>query len=200
VILYPLGHGAGLGALEPWHAEDFARTVDHARDHLAPWVPFAHTVTDVETARAFLQRFADAHAADTLHIYGIWSQGQLVGGTLFPRFDTRTGVCEIGAWLTQEVEGRGLMTKAAGYMVDWAIRERGMGRVEWQTQPSNTRSQAVAQRLGMTYEGTRRSAHPVAGVRQDAQVWSVIAEEWPTAAAIAADAVPTEALVAVPSP
>ena len=50
VFLFQLGDGAGLGPLEPWHAEEFAAAVDHARDHLAPWIPFAHTVTDVEKA------------------------------------------------------------------------------------------------------------------------------------------------------
>jgi RimJ/RimL family protein N-acetyltransferase len=197
VILYPVGHGAGLGPLEPWHAEDFAGLVERARDHLAPWIPFAHTITDVETARAFLQRFADGHAADTLHIHGIWMDGQLVGGSLFPRFDTRSGICELGVWLAPEVQGRGLITKTAGYLVDWAIRERGLSRLEWHNEPSNARSRAVAQRLGLTFEGIRRSAHPIAGIRQDEQVWSVLADEWPTANALAVDAVPS--LVAVPS-
>jgi RimJ/RimL family protein N-acetyltransferase len=190
IILYPVGHGAGLGSLEPWHAEHFAAAVDHAREFLTPWIPFAHTVTDVKTAREFLQRFADGHAADALHIHGIWMDGRLVGGALFPRFDTRTGVCELGVWLTPTVESRGLITKAAGYLVDWAIRERSMSRVEWHNEPSNERSKAVAQRLGMTFEGIRRSAHPVAQTRQDAQLWSLLADEWPTPAAIAAGAAP----------
>ena len=46
MFVYPLGDGAGLGPLEPWQAEEFAEVVARARDHLAPWIPFAHTVVD----------------------------------------------------------------------------------------------------------------------------------------------------------
>ena len=182
MLLHPLGEGVGLGPLEPWHAEEFAASVAKARDHLAPWVPFAHTVTDTDTARAFLQRFADARAADTRHLYGMWRGDRLVGGVMFPAFDARTGNCEVGVWLAPEEQGRGLMTRAVRCLVEWAVRQRGMSRVEWCTDPRNVRSRAIAQRLGMTFEGVRRSAHVVADERQDTEVWSLLAHEWAGAA------------------
>ena len=113
MFVHPLSGGAALGPLEPWHAEEFARSVAEAREHLAPWVPFAHYVVDHDTARVFLQRFADAHAADTRHLCGIWRDGRLVGGLMFPVFDARFGVCEMGVWLSPQEQGRGLMTAAA---------------------------------------------------------------------------------------
>ena len=63
-------------------------------------------------------------------------------------------------------------------MIDWAFRVRGMKRVEWFCAPVNERSKAAAARLGMTHEGTLRSSFVVNGVRQDSEVWSVLAEEW----------------------
>jgi ribosomal-protein-serine acetyltransferase len=180
MFLQPLGGGAGLGPLEPWHAEEFARSVAEARDHLAPWVPFAHTVTDSDTARAFLQRFADSHATDSRHLCGIWRDGRLVGGLMFPTFDLRSGVCDIGVWLSPQAQGHGLMTEAARHLIDWAIRARGMSRVEWGTDPRNERSRAIARRLGLTSEGVRRSSHVVAGERQDLEVWAVLAQDWTT--------------------
>ena len=181
MFLHPLGDGAGLGPLEPWQAEEFAAAVDHARDHLAPWVPFAHTVVDVDSARDMLQRMADAHAGDTRHFFGIWLDGRLVGGMLFPVFDTRNGLCELGVWLVPEVQGRGLVTSAARYLIDWAFRVRAMSRVAWHTDPRNVRSRAVARRLGMTFEGICRSSHVVDGARQDVEVWSLLSGDWPPA-------------------
>jgi ribosomal-protein-serine acetyltransferase len=183
VFLYPLGDDAGLGMLEPWHAEQFAAAVDQARAYLAPWVPFAHSVTDVDSARVLLQRLADRHAGDTAHLYGIWQDGQLIGGAVFPQFDTGTGICELGVWLVPRVAGRGLITKAARYLLDWAIRIRGMSRVEWHTNPENERSKAVARRLGMTCEGVLRSAFVLAGKREDVEIWSILAHEWLAGAA-----------------
>lgn len=178
MFAHPLGDGLVLGHLEPWHADEFATAVDRAREHLAPWIPFAHTVTDVDKARNFLQRMADARAGDTRHCFGIWQDGCLVGGALFGLFDTRNQICELGVWLVPQAQGRGVITRATDHLIDWAIRTRGMQRVAWHTDPRNSRSRAVAVRLGLTVEGVRRSSHVVAGQRQDEEIWSVLAAEW----------------------
>lgn len=174
----PLPGGGELGQLEPWHAEQFAAAVEHARPSLAPWIPFAHTVRDVESAREHLRRLAVRHAEDTCHNYGVWLDGRLVGGVVFPTFDVRDRTCELGVWLVPEAAGRGLATAACRYVLDWAFGERGMVRAEWHTDPRNERSRAAARRLGMTHEGTLRSAYVLGGARQDSEVWSVLADEW----------------------
>jgi ribosomal-protein-serine acetyltransferase len=63
-------------------------------------------------------------------------------------------------------------------MLDWAFRVRGIQRVEWNNSPDNVRSRAVANRLGLTCEGIRRSDFVVNGKRQDSETWSILAHEW----------------------
>jgi ribosomal-protein-serine acetyltransferase len=174
----PLGSGGELCPLEPWQAEEFADHVTQARAHLAPWIPFATRVVDVDSARELLQRYADKQARDAGRLYGIWLDGDLVGGTLFRAFDAGAGVCEVGVWLAPQAEGRGLVTRAVRHMLDWAIHVRGIRRVEWRTDPNNARSRAVAQRLGMTLDGVLRSSFVLNGTRRDTEVWSLLAHEW----------------------
>lgn len=181
MFAYPLGDGAELWPLEPWQAAEFAAYLDRSRAHLAPWLPWARTITDEDTARHWLQRYADSQAADGGRIYGIWLDGVLVGGTLFRVFDRRSGTCEVGVWLAPEAEGRGLVTRAVLHMIEWAVEVRGMTRVEWRTVSDNVRSIAVAKRLGMVREGVLRQAFPLDGVRHDVEVWSLLAEEWSAA-------------------
>lgn len=178
VLALPLGDGAELQSLEPWQAEEFLAHVERIREHLAPWIPFAAYVVDADSARALLQRYADLQAADGGRIYAVRVDGELVGGTLFRVFDAETATCEVGVWLAPQAEGRGLISRAVTLMIDWAVDVRGVERVEWHTDPRNTRSRAVAQRLGMTPEGILRSSFPVAGRRADTEVWAVLADEW----------------------
>jgi ribosomal-protein-serine acetyltransferase len=178
MFAYPLADGAELRPLEPWQAAEFAAHVEHSRAHLAPWLPWATTVTDEPAARQFLQRYAESQASDEGRIYGIWLDGVLSGGTLFRIFDSRLGVCEVGVWLAPEAEGRGLVTRAVRHMIDWAFGVRGMARVEWRTVPENARSIAGAKRLGMTREGVLRQAFPLNGVRHDVEVWAMLSYEW----------------------
>jgi ribosomal-protein-serine acetyltransferase len=180
VFAHFLGDGAVLAMLEPWHAQEFLEAVDRSREHLSTYVPAAHNVHSVEDARGYLQRFADGHARDAEHIFGIWLDGKLVGMNQLIDFDAKMGTCEIGVWLADEVQGRGLVTRSCRHLIDWAIGVRGIRRVVWMNHPANVRSSAVARRLGMTREGVLRSSFTLGGRRWDNEVWSVLAEEWPT--------------------
>jgi RimJ/RimL family protein N-acetyltransferase len=177
MLTLSLGDDAELRALEPWQAAEFAAYVDETRPHLAPWLPWANSITGEAGARAFLQRYADRQAADAGRIYGIWLGTRLVGGALFRVFDAESGVCEIGVWLSPDVQGRGLVTRAAGHLIQWAFDVRGRTRVEWHCVPHNTRSIAVARRLGMSRDGVLRSAFAFNGERHDVEVWSLLAAE-----------------------
>ncbi|MGW3724938.1 GNAT family N-acetyltransferase [Streptomyces sp. NPDC000851] len=175
--------GARLRPLEPWHAEEFLAHLDRGRDFITRHIPFGANATDLDSARAILQSYADKRAADSGSLHGIWLDGKLVGGVLFRIFDAATGVCEIGCWLEPAGTGKGLVTRASRVLIDWAFDERGMHRVEWHAASGNTASINVARRLGMTREGVLRESSPWRGVRQDCEIWAVLAPEWPEARA-----------------
>ncbi|MDN3357431.1 GNAT family protein [Actinomadura sp. DC4] len=178
MFAHPLADDAELRPLEPWHAEEFSAHADRSREHLAPWLPWVEVVNDADSARRWLQSYADRQARDEGRLYGIWVGGVLSGGTLFRVFDTRSRTCEVGVWLSPEARGRGLITTAARHMIDWAVVERGMTRVEWRTLPANEASKAVARRLGMTREGVLRASFPLRGGLHDTEVWALLADEW----------------------
>ncbi|PSK66002.1 putative ribosomal N-acetyltransferase YdaF [Micromonospora sp. MH33] len=175
----PLTDSAVLRPLEPWHAEEFLHHLDRARGHILPWVSPAFVARDLDGARAVLRRYADKRAQDSGGIWGIWLDGRLVGGVMLVSFDTALGLCEAGCWLEPGAQGHGLVTRAAERIIDWAVEERGIARVEWRTKSRNARSIAVAQRLGMSRDGTLRQVYPDGeGGRIDLEVWSVLADEW----------------------
>lgn len=174
-----LADDAELRALEPWLADEFVQHIAAAREYLEPWLPLVKAASEPEGAKALLQHYADAQARGEGRIMGIWIDGKLSGGTLFRIWENKSGMCELGVWLTPEATGRGLITKAATHMIDWAFHVRGMHRAEWRCAPDNERSSAVARRLGMRLDGTLREAFVHNGRHQDVQVWSVLATEWP---------------------
>ncbi|MER5499730.1 MULTISPECIES: GNAT family N-acetyltransferase [unclassified Streptomyces] len=170
--------GAELRPLEIWQAQEFLAHMDRARELVDPWIPFASFATDLESTRALLGRYAQKQATDTGRLYGIWLDGTLVGGVLFRIFDAESGNCEVGCWLEPAAQGRGLITRASRKLIDWAVYERGMHRVEWVASAANRRSIAVAERLGMKRDGVLRESYPYRGERHDSEIWSVLAPEW----------------------
>ncbi|MFE9769128.1 GNAT family N-acetyltransferase [Streptomyces sp. NPDC005808] len=175
--------GAELRPLEPWHAEELLAHMERGREFIGRHIALPDAVKDLPSARAFLQAYADKRAADEGYLYGIWLTGKLVGGLLFRIFDTAQQSCEAGCWLEPAAAGRGLVTRGARIIIDWAVEERGMYRVEWIASPANEPSLNVARRLGMTQEGVLRESYLYRGVRSDMEVWSVLAPEWRAARA-----------------
>ncbi|MFC1432539.1 GNAT family N-acetyltransferase [Streptacidiphilus sp. N1-3] len=168
----PLGPGAELAPLEPWQAGEFLANLDRCRSHIAPWVGASFLATDLESAEAVLRRYWDAQAATGAGIHGIRLDGVLVGGVMFVSIDTATGVAEIGCWLEPAAQGRGLVTRAAGLLIDWAFRERDMRRVIWHTLSANAPSISTARRLGLTY------LEPDDSGDEPMEIWSITPEQW----------------------
>jgi RimJ/RimL family protein N-acetyltransferase len=173
-----LGDGAELRPLEPWQAEEFLAHLDRGREFIKRHIALPDIVTDLASSRAYLQAYADKTAADAGRLYGIWQDGELVGGVLFKTMDVRAGTAEAGCWLEPSAVGRGLVTRAARLIIDWAVGERGIHRVEWLVSAANAPSIAVARRLGMTKDGVLRESYPYRGERHDIEVWSVLAPDW----------------------
>ena len=169
---------AELRPLEPWRAEEFLAHMNRGRAFIGQFIALPDVVTDLESSRAYLQSYAEKAAADIGRIYGIWTDGTLVGGVLFRTMDVPQGVAEAGCWLEPSAAGRGLVTRAARVIIDWAVEERGIHRVEWQVASANEPSIAVARRLGMTRDGVLRKSYAYRGERHDMEVWSVLAPEW----------------------
>jgi ribosomal-protein-serine acetyltransferase len=170
--------GAELRPLEPWRAEEFLSHIERGREFIGRHIALADAVTDLASSRSFLQSYADKAAVDAGRIHGIWADGKLVGGVLFRTMDVDQGTAEAGCWLEPSAVGKGLVTRAARVIIDWAVEERGIHRVEWQVSAANAASIAVARRLGMTKDGVLRQSYLYRGERHDIEIWSVLAPEW----------------------
>jgi RimJ/RimL family protein N-acetyltransferase len=72
--------------------------------------------------------------------------------------------------------GRGLMTRAARLVVDWAFAN-GARRLEIRAHPDNAESQRFAERLGFVREGRERRSIWLHGERCDAIVYSLLPED-----------------------
>ncbi|MEU0005233.1 GNAT family protein [Streptomyces sp. NPDC006314] len=175
--------GAELSPLQPWQAEEFLAHVDRGREFIGRFNGLPDVVTDAAAARSFLRAYAEKEAADAGLIRAIRLDGTLVGAVILRRFDPARGTAEAGCWLEPAAVGRGLVTRAARVLIDWAIRERGIHRVDWWVSAGNAPSIAVARRLGMRKEAVLRESYLYRGERHDEEIWSVLAPEWTDGAA-----------------
>lgn len=85
-----------------------------------------------------------------------------------------------GYWLDQEATGRGYATWALAALVDHALLDVGLHRVEVAIRPENTASLRVVERLALPEEGTARGLMHVEGAWRDHRTFAVLAEDLAT--------------------
>lgn len=150
---------------------------DRNRDHLGPWMPWVGSTVTVADTAAFL-RFARAeYVVGRMFHANLRYAGEIVGG-IGMRLDRSHDACEIGYWIDAGFTGRGIVTRAARALTSAAFAELGMHRVSIRAGEGNTRSRAVAERLGFTYEGVMRENERVGERYITLASYSMLAAEW----------------------
>ena len=166
-----------LEVLEADHSDELFALVEASRDHLAPYLPWADEHPSLQSIRDFIELrrrlFEHGRALPTVVIY----DGDIAGGLGMDVIDPQTRTGELGYWLGRTFQGMGLMSRALDALLDTAFGEWEMHRLELQCTPDNTRSCAMARRVGFTHEGTRRQAGRVAGKRVDLELFAMLAHE-----------------------
>ncbi|HEX3298723.1 MAG TPA: GNAT family protein [Actinomycetota bacterium] len=175
----PLFRDLGDGAVVRTYTLDDAQAlydlIDANRDHLRPWMIWEHSTKSVDDTRTFIQSCLDDRVS--IEGNGIFVDGELAGGIGLD-IDTLSNSGEIGYWLAQEYEGRGIVTRACEWFFDLAFDELGLHRMELQAASDNERSRAVAGRLGMREEGVWRDGIRVADGYLDSVGYGILEDEW----------------------
>jgi ribosomal-protein-serine acetyltransferase len=86
----------------------------------------------------------------------------------------------VGYWLSEELQGRGLVTAACRAMVDHAFEELELNRVSIACATENIKSCAIPERLGFRQEGVVRQAEWLYDHFVDHVLYATLVGEWQT--------------------
>jgi RimJ/RimL family protein N-acetyltransferase len=171
-ILRPYRSGDGQALFE---------AVDESRSHILPWMPWGpghQSPTDSENlVRTWRARW---ELREDLAV-GMWDKatGRFLGGTGLHRIDWHVRSFEIGYWIRESAQGQGHVTDAVNMLTRLAFESLQANRVFIRCASANTRSSAVARRVGYRYEGClRNSIKDAYGDVHDALMFSLIPDDW----------------------
>jgi RimJ/RimL family protein N-acetyltransferase len=159
--------------LRPWREDDIPALHAACQDpEIQRWIPLIPRPYTLKDARAFVAGMVELGP----HQFAIEEDGRLVGSIGMRVNDGGTG--HVGYWCAREVRGRGIVTGALREICRYGFDELGVARLELITDPDNTASQRVAEKVGFTREGVLRShlLHPD-GRRRDSVMFSLLPGE-----------------------
>jgi len=151
--------------------------VEANRERLAEWLPWVPSMLSPSDEAAFIRGTHGALEAGTGLSCAIVVDRALAG-TLGASIDSSNRAAEIGYWIADGYEGRGIVTRAARAMTTFLFTDLELHRVVIRAAVENARSRAVAERLGFVHEGTQRDGELLKGDYVDLAVYSMLAPEW----------------------
>jgi ribosomal-protein-serine acetyltransferase len=178
-----LGHGVEMKLLEVRHAPAVYETVERNREYLRLWLPWVDKTHSVDDIEAFIKMSLDQFAGNQGFAAGIWQGRELIGTLGFHRIDWPNKKAELGYWLDEAHQGKGIISAACRAGIEHAFAEWRLIRVEIHCATANKKSCAIPQRLGFQFEGVRRDGQILKGSAVDINVYSMLAREWHSSAA-----------------
>jgi ribosomal-protein-alanine N-acetyltransferase len=103
--------------------------------------------------------------------------GRFIGSCGIQAWSPENARAELGYVLAREHWGRGIMTEAVSAVVGFGFERIGFNRLEARCLDGNAASARVLEKAGMTYEGTSRSSHLIAGHFRDLHHYAVLRDD-----------------------
>jgi len=175
----PLNDDACLKMLEVRHAPDIYNLIDSNREYLRRWLSFVDSTRHPVDTEVYVRATQNQYILDGSICAGIWHMGEMAGLIGMHSINWSNRATSIGYWLGEKFQGKGLVTLSVRAFLDYIFSELNRHRVELRAGTKNSKSRAVAERLGFTHEGTLRDAEWLYDRFIDLEVYAMLKSNWP---------------------
>lgn len=132
-----------------------------------------------EETKTILSSWCAAYENPDAYHWAMEYGGTVIGGISVVRFSEKREYADLGYCMGYDYWNKGLMTEAATAVIDFLFAEVGVNRIEIAHAVQNPASGKVAQKCGLTYEGTKRESFKTStGEFLDVSYHSILRKEW----------------------
>ncbi|MEI7834295.1 MAG: GNAT family protein, partial [bacterium] len=178
MLAHKLTDDTSLAILEPYHAAELYAIVEHNRMYLGHYLSWVARTRCVEDMARHIRHNVNRFAEEGSPYCGIWHRGVLVGAIDLMGIKGFNRCGEIGYWIDEAYQGRGLVSTACAALIDHSFTALGINRMEIKADPANVRSRAIPERFGFTCEGNLRQIINMGDHFADRVVYAMLREDW----------------------
>lgn len=132
-----------------------------------------------ELTRQLLELWCANYGENNYYNWMIEFEGKPIGNISVVKFDESSEAADLGYCIGYDFWGCGIMTEAAKAVIDYLFAEVGVNRIGISHAVKNPASGRVAQKCGLTYEGTKREFYKtLSGELLDISFYGILRREW----------------------
>ena len=167
-----------LEILEGIHAESLLNLVNANRNYLKQWLPWVDYMVTLENSKNYISDCKRRATEKTDFSFAIIINKNIVGRIGLHHINYPNRIAEIGYWLADGLQGRGIIFKSCKTLINHAFNELGLNRIEIKCGIGNNKSRAIAEKLQFKQEGILRQAELLNGKFIDLYLYAMLKEEW----------------------
>lgn len=141
-----------LKKVELSDAKTIFDTINSQRTYLRKWLPFVDYTREIDDSIQFIK--AVNRNEETVFVLNY--QNNFAGLIGFRGTDISNKKTEIGYWLSEPFQKKGIVTNAIKALVKYAFTELDFNRIEINCAAGNEASKRIPQKLGFILEGIER--------------------------------------------
>ncbi len=154
--------------------------IDRDREFLRTWLPFVDATRSTSDTELFIKSMVSQNAVKKDEVFTIWYNFEFAGLIGFKDTDWVNHKTELGYWLAEKMQGKGIITQCTAKLIEYAFRKLGMNRIQIKVAKGNIRSAAVPARLGFNFEGIERHGELLNGTYHDLKIFSLLKSDKPS--------------------
>ncbi|WP_246941389.1 GNAT family N-acetyltransferase [Bacillus pinisoli] len=178
MFIHKIDESVSLRLVEIHDAERIFELTDESRIYLKEWLPWLDFTKSVEDTKDFIRGCLKGYAENKSLNTVIILNEEIVGIAGFNSINWSNKTAYIGYWLGEKFQGKGIVTKVAEALTNYAFKHLKLNKVEIRAAVENKKSRSVPERLGFINEGTIRQAEWLYDHYVDHIVYGVLVNEW----------------------
>jgi ribosomal-protein-serine acetyltransferase len=178
MILMRLAAGLTLRTPEEEDAVRLFALIDANRAALEQWMPWLDQMQSVADALAYIRFSQDGNQNGRFLNLLLWEDERPVGVLCFFSLDQAQRRGEIGYWLDQACQGRGVMRHACAALVDYGFNQLNLYRIQIACATDNLPSRSLSEHLGFSLEGVLRGREWIGTRVLDHAIYGLLRPDW----------------------
>lgn len=177
-MVIPINEHIFLRTIDLSDAPILFYTITENRNHLRKWVQWIDFIkSENDTKNLIEEGHFEMKKQKSLRM-GIFEGQKMKGYIEMQDWDHTLKKVRVGYWLTKEAQGKGLMYKASTIFIDYLFKNLELNKIELVHLPENSRSAALAKKLGFKIEGILRDNIITNGAFKDLIVQGLLKSEF----------------------
>lgn len=155
------------------------QTIQQHRIYLGEWLPFVAQTVKLEDSIEFIESILKVGESQREKVYCLFWEQHFCGLIGFRDTDRQSLKTEIGYWISEDYQRKGIATAATKFLTDTAFSNLGFKQVIIRCAEGNWKSRRIPEKLGFKMERIVKNGELMSDGRFiDLCIYSMQAHDW----------------------